>query len=511
MKANSRSVVCILAAIIVLDFILSGLLGWFQSPIYAVVYLGLVFILLLIKPRWGVPFLIATATLDTVNIYALRPYQWMLVFAAFAPVARNLLERKNIFQLFRKRFLVLISLVQTKDRRLLFPLLSTALLGGSLLGVLNAGDKGYALKQAAVLAACLFIALAVYFWVLAVKNGASRATRVVLASSLPIAVFALYQNIAHERGWQSFEVMAARPNSTFYEPDWLGMYQVVVLALLFGWYSFRLIGRANKNVERLGLSAFVALHFVVLVITVARASWLGVALSLAAAMAATVGAALLKRKRLMIFKKSAAGFLSFAAIAALAVLLVNTLKLTRFNLADRAASIYRGEHIVTIAEGGEPREKIKINLEEIEAYRNRGYKIYEEYVSDVNVDARHQAFASMKEIALEHPFLGQGQGSVLARTNFVDNANNIFYEWWISAGLFGLIGFAGLLVWPVWRASRLLVAGPNLSRAAAGLAVSAIAGVAGLAVANVFNSGIFFAPLWVFLGLIWGGLAKKEG
>ena len=512
MKANSRSTVCILTAIIVLDFILSGLLGWFQSPIYAVVYLGLIFILVLIKPRWGVPFLIATATLDTVNIYSSRPYQWMLVFAVLAPVVRHLLERRNIFQQLQGKLADFILLFQAKDRRLLFPLLSTALLGGSLLGVLNASDKVYSLKQTAVLAVCLLMATAIYLWVNMIKRGVSRGTHIVLASSLPVAIFAIYQNIAHERGWQSFEVMAARPNSTFYEPDWLGMYQVFVLALLFGWYSFR-SSRANTNglIERLGLPALIVLHFIVLVITVARASWLGAAASLAVALAAVAAATIVNKKRLLIFKKVGAAALFFAGYAALAVLLINTFKLTRFNLVDRAASIYRGEHIVTIAEGGDPREKIKINLEEIEAYRNRGYDIYEEYVSDVNVDARYQAFSSMREIALEHPLLGQGQGSVLARTSFVDNANNIFYEWWISAGLLGLLGFVGLLVWPVWRSCRLLIAKENLSRMEAGLAISTIAGIAGLAVANVFNAGIFFAPLWVFLGLVWGGLAKQEG
>jgi len=487
----------LLSAFMVIDFILGEPLGWFKDPIVGSLYLGVILLLFIIRPWWGMIALVMAQVLDTVSVFGARIYQWLAIFLAIALISRALFAH----QLSYKDFYGFI-----KKNKFFIGLLFS-LIFASFLGLVNASVPSHALKQTIVLLGSILIAFLVYWWIKKKKKGASQIIMAFIFSSIPVSLFAIYQNVAHERGWESFETMIARPNVAFYEPDWLGMYLVLVLALL--------LSQAVKKMSRkmhFGVWLLILLNITALIISVARASWLAAIASWGIFASWGLLAFIFKKINRQELVKVLTVVFGYVVTVVIALILIGGLKLTRFDLKDRFQSIYQGEHVITIAQRYNPYEKRKIDLEEIEYYEQLGYKVYEEKISDENIESRYQAYASNWEMGKEHWFLGQGQGATLAQRGFIHNANNIFYEWWIASGILGITSFllllAGGLKEPLFNYLRpkKYLSGLNVFSKQALI----LMGISSIVITNLFNSGIFFTPLWIFIGIIYGITKKRN-
>jgi len=352
----------------------------------------------------------------------------------------------------------------------------------SALGLLNSPLPGYSLKQLIVLTA--IIALGFFF-----ETNLRKYRREVYAGLtigiLINSLYAIYQNVAFNLGWPNFEVMAARPNGFFPEPDWLGVY------LALGMIPF-LVAVAKDKRQKLPrilqkcppLYIFLLLGMTALTITVARASWLAVIAEMG-----VIGLIFLYRKGFMPTLKIGGVFLS---LIVLPLILISVLHLSRFNIPDRFRSIFLKEHIITEAVNPNTGEKFKINLEEKGAYRNQGYQIVEEYTGDENVASREEKAASTWDIIRQHVLVGSGLGITLINTNYQHNANNLFLEWWASAGLGGLLLIVGLILYLLYQGGLLI---KSDSRKAALI----LAGTIGFVIVNLFNASIFLAFAWFYL------------
>jgi len=352
----------------------------------------------------------------------------------------------------------------------------------SALGLLNSPLPGYSLKQLIVLTA--IIALGFFF-----ETNLREYRREVYAGLtigiLINSLYAIYQNVAFNLGWPNFEVMAARPNGFFPEPDWLGVY------LALGMIPF-LVAVAKDKRQKLPrilqkyppLYIFLLLGMTALTITVARASWLAVIAEMG-----VIGLIFLYRKGFMPTLKIGGVFLS---LIVLPLILISVLHLSRFNIPDRFRSIFLKEHIITEAVNPNTGEKFKINLEEKGAYRNQGYQIVEEYTGDENVASREEKAASTWDIIRQHVLVGSGLGITLINTNYQHNANNLFLEWWASAGLGGLLLIVGLILYLLYQGGLLI---KSDSRKAALI----LAGTIGFVIVNLFNASIFLAFAWFYL------------
>jgi O-antigen ligase len=229
----------------------------------------------------------------------------------------------------------------------------------------------------------------------------------------------------------------------------------------------------------------------VLTITVARASWLAVIAEMG-----VIWLILLYKKEFLSTLKNGGVFLS---LIILPLILISLFHLSRFNIPDRFRSIFFKEHIITEAVDPNTGEKFKINLEEKEAYQNQGYQITEEYTGDENVASRHEKVASTWDIIKGHPLLGSGLGITLINTNYQHNANNLFLEWWASAGLGGLLLIAGLMLYLLATGGRLLK--NNFQKP-----ILILAGTIGFIIVNLFNASIFLAFAWFYLGWLLASL-----
>jgi len=353
----------------------------------------------------------------------------------------------------------------------------------SALGILSSPLRGYSLKQLMVLA--MIIVLGVFFE----QNWKKHRGSVYWGLAVGILVnslYALYQNVAFNLGAPNFEVMAARPNGFFAEPDWLGFY------LALGLVPF-LVAVSKENRKNglpkilqncVPLYIFLLLGMTALTITVARASWLAVIAEMG-----VIGLIFLYKKGFLPAIKVGGVFLSLLIVP---LVLINLLHLSRFNIPDRFRSIFFKEHIITEAVNPATGEKFKINLEEVDAYRSQGYQIQEEYTGDENVASREEKAASAWDTIKQHILLGSGLGITLINTNYQHNANNLFLEWWASAGLGGLMLIVGLMLY-------LMVTGGGVIKTDPRKAALILAGTTGFIIANLFNASIFLGFAWFYL------------
>lgn len=374
----------------------------------------------------------------------------------------------------------------------------------SLLGLLNSPIKLFSAKQLIVLGMLTVLAI---FFEQNVKKYRSLIYFGLLDGILLNSFYALYQNIAFNLGWPNFEIMAARPNGFFPEPDWLGIYLALGLVPFLVWVGQDL--RKSRLPERLkNKYIFYPIIFIpltVLIITVARASWLAILAEMG--IITVIFAYLAYQKSDSKFQAFSLEFFKKGAVYLILILVslaaINIFSFSRFNIPDRFRSIFFKEHVITEAYNPTTGDKIKINLEDIESYRNQGYWIQEEYVGDENVASRQEKFVNAWDIIRAHPILGSGLGITLISTNYEHNANNLFLEWWASAGLAGLVLICGLLIYLLVKGVLLINIGPDKTR----LIVS---GIIGFTIVNIFNASIFLAFAWFYIAFLLSSLNEKK-
>ena len=386
-------------------------------------------------------------------------------------------------------------LVAIKNLKSLY--IGLALIVFSLISLVNSPIKSFSLKQLVVLFS--LIVLSVFFEKYSKKFGKELLLGLSLGMIIS-SVAAILQNLAFSFNLPNFEVMAARPNAFLPEPDWLGFY--LALSLLFFFYK-----RKNKDLpkylkNKIGISIFLLINLIALIITVARASWLAFTAETGVFILVIAVGYYLKNKS---FKETAKIFFkkSFYLISLLAVslALIQVFGLTRFNLLDRVRSIFFKEHIVTLAENPVTKESFKIDLEEKGKYLAEGFLIKEAYVEDENVISRGDKAESALDVIKKHPWIGGGLGIMLIVTNYQHNANNLFLEWWASAGLGAFFIMVGALSYFLWKGLSFLKINPGKS-------AFLLAGVVGFVFLNLFNASIFLAFAWFFLGYMLGETEK---
>jgi len=374
----------------------------------------------------------------------------------------------------------------------------------SALGMLSSPLPLFSTKQLAIL--LMLVVLGVFFE-LNIKRYRKEALWGLFVGITLSSLYALYQNVAFDLGWPNFETMAARPNGFFPEPDWLGMY------LALGLVPFLTNASSDRPEKKDELSKllrnnyafylYLAIVVTAIIITVARASWLALIAELVI-ITFLYGYNYCRNRAIPCTEQDEFLFLKkgiyFTSVIVLSLFLINVLHLSRFNISDRFRSIFFKEHVITVAIRPQTGEKLKIDLEEKEAYRNRGYQIQEEYVGDENVASREEKAVSTWNTIKKHPLLGSGLGITLINTNYQHNANNLFLEWWASAGMGGLMLVIGMMLYLLINGLRKV--GPNSKFEPAGKAMFVLAGTAGFIIVNMFNASIMLAFAWFYFALL---------
>lgn len=537
--------------------------GWLPLGLYDFIFLFvLVLAAALYRPRIIFWIFLATLPLDNIIIspavvlFSLRPFQLLGLILILATVILFLAKKLN-FQLLSFRKICLICSVLDKGNcpvedkksfgfwdRLVFILPIFA-----VLGAINSPVQAQSIKLTAVMIS--FVAL---YWLLRNylqdRKSQVEALWFVLVASKGVLLFGLYQMLAWKVGWPHFEVMPGRINSTFTEPDWLGMYWVFILALVLWLKLYAAKIKTSVMVTNFSLNqvinwsanGYLFFIFLSILLTVARSAWLG---------AAGVGLVYLflywrikepmkenpnrelnvevtKTKLLDVFKSGS----NIVLIGLASLLLIEVGSLSSFHFFNRATSSFSGKQLITIScdqtslvpsEISSVDELANyhcrhINLEEIDQEKQAGKTIQQVYRPDPNVNIRKNIYATTWQAIKAHLIWGQGLGSssqILGQDERGAglNASNILLETWLSLGLGGLVIILLLII--VFPFGQLANFFPNLAAkmrfqsavtnlpsesliqklTAAFILLTATA----IFIPNMFNSGLFLGLFWLWI------------
>lgn len=499
-----------------------------------VVFVGLGFLFAIYRPGWAFLFFIGTIVLENINLapeilgVALRPYQFFAGLTIGALVVRFVQKKSPV------RF--------PKMNWADWAVTIFAISG--FLSAVFAVEKTASFKQALV----AFSFVAIYFLVRTFIQSFSDIKKILpffLSSSLVVSIYGIWQNVRFADNLSSFEVMPGRPNATFTEADWLGIFIVFLLAVIFSiiFYQskqvrisnleFRILNQfsisefLNRNTLLLITSyGLLVTAFIVLIITVARSAWLGAGI-------VTIG--FLKvilidgewKIRNWKWKESGYAFLGVLASVVIALGIVGLFNLTSFELGNRAQSTSSGAQEITIScekENQEVPQMIMnvselanfgcrhINLEEIESEKESGNFVTTVFRPDPNVGVRADIYRKSVSEIRNKPVFGIGWGSIGKMLGTDErgaffNTSNIFLEVWLGAGILGFISLMFVFGYILTKTGIIFYKGFGEERI---FSVFSALGLFAILIPNLFNAGIFLGFLWVYLGIAVGMLNENK-
>jgi O-antigen ligase len=465
--------------------------------------------LALYRPGWAFLFFIGTIVLENINLapagmgFMLRPYQVIGALTALAVIIRIVVRRINFSLPKLNRFDLLVGLI------ILF----------SFFSALAAPEKTTSLKLSLV----LFSFLVLYFLTKIYIQDFSDLKKIIplfLTSLFIVTLYGIWQNTQAVKNLPAFEVMPGRPNATFSEPDWLGIFLVFSLAALYS-----LIIYFHKDRKKIAyLYTLLTLIIILILITVSRSAWIGTFIL-------TIIFLLIILSKLSWnylnwdYKNFLAQFMRITFCFIFSLLIIHFFHLTDFKLFERAQSS-GGLQKITIAcdpkisgvaidkrnspwiiESFDELTKFgcrHINLEDIDAERALGNQIeFNVYRRDPNINVRKEIYQKSWTEIKKHPVMGIGWGSIgkilgQDERGAMLNSSNIFLEVWLGAGIVGLIAFILIWIFILINGIRHFQKDTIESRI---YGIFLILGVLAILIPNFFNAGILLGFLWVFWGL----------
>jgi hypothetical protein len=474
----------------------------------------------LYRPGWAFLTFIGTIALENINLaptnlgIAIRPYQFFGAIVILAILARLIAKRLS-FSLEKPKW---------------YDLLAILAAAGGFISALGSSNSALSFKLSVIFSSFVVLYFLIRNYVRDIED-LKKILPVFLGSSSVVVLYAIWQNMIFAGGLAAYEVMPGRPNSTFAEADWLGIFLVFLIAIIYSIIYFKQsscvdIEKKDRWKEFLFPYTFLALTFVTLVISVSRAAWLGALIETIFFLFAVLSGLTFDLKNWQ-WKLFAVTLTRIFLTLVLALGVVYFFHLTSFQLFNRAQSTGSGLQKITISctPGSEVPERVNtveelgkfschhINIEEIGKEVSAGNIVKEIYRNDPNVGLRTMIYKrSWKEIK-ENPLIGIGWGSIGKILGTDErgaslNASNIFLEMWLGTGLLGFFAFLVLWIYILLRNISNFVKAKNPEEQA--FAIFVVAAWFGLTVANLFNSGIMLGFFWLFLAISLINLQPNE-
>ena len=476
--------------------------GFTLDSTHVAFYGFLVFLAALYRPGWVGSLLLATLPLEMTSLLgadaaiALKPYQYVTVL------------------------LVLALGVQFATRKIRWPFFTWSvvdgavgiLLIGAFLAVPQALAPERALKEAAVLAS--FVVLyGVWRYLFSQKGWKPFFVWSGGVSTVIVLLVALWQSIAFLRGDSAFMVMEGRPNSTFFEADWLGFFASLVVLMSIGlwWRALRLKQYFRQPVLLIGVGGLYALSFLILILTVARSAWLA---TFVGGGVLFVGGLYFVRKHWWKKRLLSLTVGTLVLISSIVILVATMSGLTRFDISNRLTSTTTGEQLITvscatptvlpnvIANVSELQAYNceHIRLEEKEAEISAGKSVQEVNRVDPNFHTRSTIYRQSLTLIQEHWLLGIGGGnsSLVLGTDERGaglNASNLFLEAWLSYGLLGCGALFFIVITLGYTLTREMLQGSEKHLLGLGLLVSML-------IFNLFNAGMLLGVFFFLLAYL---------
>ncbi len=475
------------------------------------IIIGLAFALY--RPGWSFLFFIGTIALENINIapkglgISVRPYQFFGALTLLA-VLIKLPAKKLNFKLPKLSWNDLF--------------VTLFIIAGFVSALSSPVSKSAALKLSIIALSFAAIYCLVRIFIQSFDDF-KKIIPFFFASSLIVMFYGIWQNVRFAKGFFSFEVMPGRPNATFTEADWYGIYLVFLLAIIYSLIYFFNEAKgpseskiSNFKFQNFFLYIILVTTYISLILTVSRSAWLGAFISTFIFLLAVLTGLKFNFKN-WDWKYFWQTFRNLAIAGILSIGAIYLFNLTTFQLFNRAQSTASGLQQITVAcktDAALPQKIVDvsqlasygcrhINLQDITKDETQGLFVKEIYRTDPNVDIRSMIYQKSWQEIKNHPVLGIGWGNIgkiLGTDEHGNglNSSNIFLETWLGSGVFGLIAFIFIFFHIAIKAIKYFLKN-NPREKFFGLFL--LLGIFALIVPNFFNAGIFLAILWIFFGL----------
>jgi hypothetical protein len=493
------------------------------------IFFSLIYLIFaLYRPGWSFLFFVGTIVLENINLAPeslgifVRPYQAIGALTVFSLLLRYFSKRLNFGLVKLKWFDFLI-------------------FGFGVSGIVSSifsQNKVTSLKQSFIL-----LTFIVFYWLarnyVQTLEDAKKIVPFFLSYSAGVVFYGIWQNFRFIYGGNSFEVMAGRPNATFMEPDWLGVYLVLLIAviytIIYSISNFQTVSPADgfpvsnefsnpdfqtdKHKKYLILYTLYILLipvYVLLILTVSRSAWLG-AIFVTLVFLKFIFTKFSFKFREWQGKQLLRHFLFISGSGLISVAIVYVFSLTGFQLFNRVQSTGSGLQIITVScvDDFELPEKIEnvaelgkyncrhINLEEITKEKSEGKFIKEVFRDDPNIAVRSQIYQKSITEIKNHPIFGIGWGSIpdilgKDERGMGFNSSNIFLEVYLGSGVSGILIFLTLGVYIFGKSVSYCIRGDYAGKVS-GLLINL--SFFALLIPNLFNAGVFLGILWFWLAV----------
>ena len=505
-----KRILTVLNVVVVTGLIVLQHIGFFDSGEWFgfVLFCAGLFVLALYQPWVVFVLLVGVVPIEIINIAPdilpidLRPYQLLTTLLVLAVIVRRIFGgEKFIFK--AGIFDILVSVL---------------IVLGFVSAFLSPFDNS-AIKQALVVFSFGLLYFVVRFFVRK-KDDVLALFPIMVSSGVVIGIYAIVQNILFTSGGVHAEVMPGRPNATFAEPDWLGIYLVFVCAVILAYLYYSVRHKHLWKFFDIALFGSATVVVTALIITVARSAWVGF---VAVAFAYLLSVFLQKKYKLF-------GMHSFwiVSVGVFSLIIVSVFSLTNFELLHRASSTSSGLQEITIAcdcsgqtclstttviENVEELTQYNckhINLEDVESEKTKGLSVLKIYRKDPNVVVRTDVYNKTITLIKQSPVLGYGWGSSGQMLGNDENgtplnASNIFLETALSVGLLGVGVLIAIFILGGFYAVRSIQKLKNTKQKS--VAIFVLVGLVAIIVPNLFNAGLFLGLVWLFMGML-DGLRK---
>lgn len=479
----------------------------------------LILALALYRPGWIFLIFVGTIPLENINlapanfIITIRPYQFFGVLIIMAIIIRLLLKRSNFV------------LAKLKLPDYLVVLISLS----GFLSLIGAQNKLLSLKLAIIFTSFVMLYFLTRNYIQNIQD-IKKILPFFLSSAIIVVLYGIWQNIIFLRGLVSFETMPGRPNATFTEADWLGIFLVLILAMVYS-LIFYFHKRRDSIKSKISNSKFLipnsflylllTVCYILLILTVSRSAWLSVLI-----MTIIFIGIFFSDLNMRNWKWKSTFYLKLKIVASLilSVAIIYVFHLTNFQLFNRVQSAGSGLQEITVAcKNEQDAQQLRqlqhlkqleqlehfgcrhINLEDIKNEKAAGNIVTTVYRQDPNIAIRGQIYQKSWQEIKNHSILGIGWGSIRLifgqdKQGHSFNSSNIFLQAWLGSGIIGILSLLVLLFYLLYKAIKSYYFTKELPVKSLNLFI--ILSWFGIVIANFFNAGIFLGFFWIWLGMI---------
>lgn len=306
-----------------------------------------------------------------------------------------------------------------------------------------------------------------------------KALNLIFLSTGVLILIGLYEAIAFQLGWNSWQVFPGRVDSLLPEPNWFGMWLATIYAI-----TLPLAFYAKKFKEQFALWFLILGTILMSILSVTRASWLAIIVITGLYI---LYQAIFVRKYIQLGK-----FLIILFSVIFGAAGMSQLGLTDFNLKDRISSIITQETTYYYQTDEKTGEEIAIDPKEVDKDSD---KVKTRTTADVNVLSRKDGYISAGVVTYQYIFTGVGLTGYENRVGEGYNTNNILLAVAVSGGIIAISLFLSFLYIITKQGFLIFKTDSQLATILFGSLLATL-------ITGMFNDNFLMGFTWLIFGII---------